>query len=466
MNNIAGLNPFSVTKLMDMLVDAVCVVDTNGRFAFVSAAAEKVFGYAPHEMVGQAMIDFVHPLDRERTLHAVAEVLAHTNRPNFENRYVRKDGSTVHVMWTARWSDEHQVRVAVARDVTEKRRADTLQKALYAISEAASAAEDLPTLYKRIHEVVGGLLLASGFSVSLYDDKSRVLSPVYHVDEMNVPPATGGLDDKSLAAEVVREGSAKLLSRDISPSDAPQYKDVGAAADWLGVPLVSKRGVRGALVVRSHVPRVTYSDDDIDLLTFISAQVATAIDRKRADLELQHLARHDPLTGLVNRAVAEDRIFTSLARARREQSRVSVLYLDLDTFKDVNDTFGHGVGDDLLRDVARRLSACVRESDTAARMGGDEFLVLLSDVHTLEDATLVAEKIRVALCSPFYLAERNLCISPSIGVSSYPDHGSDAEQLVRRADDAMYVAKREGGNRMRMARSYAVALVPTDGAAA
>ena len=443
-----GLSASSIENLLDLLVDAVCVVDTGGRFLFVSAAAESVFGFAPAEMVGMAMLDLVHPADRERTINSVTEVMAKTNRPNFENRYIRKDGSVAHLMWTARWSEEHQFRVAVARDVTEKRRAEALQKALYAISEAASVAEDILSLFALIHSAIRELLPATSFAVSLYDARVDLLSSPYHVDEFGHAPASGGLGGGSLAASVVRDGRAKLLSRDIPPVEAPLYPDLGAAVDWLGVPLTSKNGVRGALIVKSHVAGVHYADADIDLLNFISTQVATAIDRKNAELQLQYMAHHDPLTGLVNRIVAEDRIATALARARRDRSRVAVLYLDLDMFKQVNDSLGHGVGDALLRDVAQRIVGCVRESDTVARMGGDEFLVLLSGMHGIDDAALVGEKIRATLCAPFFLAGRSLCVSPSIGLARYPDHGHDVELLIRSADNAMYVAKQDGGNRI------------------
>ena len=453
MNDIpwGNFSPEDLKSLMGLFVDAVCVVDPDGRFLYVSAAAESVFGYTPDEMIGMRMIDLVHPSDRDRTLQSVGEVVAHTNKPNFENRYVRKDGVVAHIMWTARWSPEHQVRVAIARDITERRRIELRQAALYAISEAAFAAEDLPALFAKLHEVVRDLLPATSFSVSLYDEETDVLSSPYHVDEFDHAPAAGGLMGGSLVADVVRDGRTKLLSRDISPVEALLYQDLGDVVDWLGVPMHSKKGVRGALIVKSHKPGALYSDSDIDLLGFIAIQVAAAIDRKNAEMQMLHLAHHDGLTGLVNRTVAEDRISISLARARRDQSRVSVLYLDLDMFKQVNDSFGHSVGDALLREVATRITREVRQSDTVARMGGDEFLVLLSDVHTLDDASVVAEKIRLALSGPFYLVERNLCVSPSIGLSSFPEHGDDVALLIRRADDAMYVAKTEGGNRLSVA---------------
>jgi diguanylate cyclase (GGDEF)-like protein len=157
------------------------------------------------------------------------------------------------------------------------------------------------------------------------------------------------------------------------------------------------------------------------------------------------------LTGLPNRELFHDRLKTAIALACRNRTQLSILYLDLDTFKQVNDTLGHASGDLLLQHVARRLKQCVRKSDTVGRFGGDEFLVLLNSTELPEHALLVAEKIRSSLGQPFDLAGHRLSVSPSIGIAIYPGHGDDHEQLIRRADEAMYGAKRGGGNRFQMA---------------
>src|SRR5512141_501035 len=163
-------HPVPLSNVMDLLLDAICVVDTRGCFVFVSAACERIFGYTPEEMIGRPMIDFVLPEDRPRTLQQADDIVAGRPQPHFENRYVRKDGKVVHIMWSARWSEADQVRVAVARDVTERKRADSMQAALYAISEAAHWGEDLVTLFQQIHQILGGLLPAVNFFVALYDE--------------------------------------------------------------------------------------------------------------------------------------------------------------------------------------------------------------------------------------------------------------------------------------------------------
>lgn len=166
---------------------------------------------------------------------------------------------------------------------------------------------------------------------------------------------------------------------------------------------------------------------------------------------LRHLAQHDPLTGLPNRALFNDRLVQALAQARRSDVRVALLFVDLDGFKAINDQHGHHIGDLLLIDVARRMSACVRQSDTVGRLGGDEFVVLLSPVDQFDDARLVAETICRQLDLPFVLEGHSVRVAASVGLAVYPEHGADPEHLSRRADAAMYLAKSRGGGQVLMA---------------
>ena len=163
----------NLEKVMDLVLDAVCVVDAEGRYVFVSAAFERIFGYARDELVGLNMIDLVHPDDRERTLKAAREIMSGQPKIHFQNRYIRKDGRVVDIMWSARWSGSDGLRVAVARDITELKRAENLKSALYRISEAAHTAEGLPALYERIHQIISDLIPAENFFLALYDDADR-----------------------------------------------------------------------------------------------------------------------------------------------------------------------------------------------------------------------------------------------------------------------------------------------------
>lgn len=163
-------------------------------------------------------------------------------------------------------------------------------------------------------------------------------------------------------------------------------------------------------------------------------------------VQTEFTAQHDPLTGLPNRLLLEDRLQQVVTSAKRDRESAALLFVDLDRFKPVNDNYGHDIGDLLLQEVAHRMQACVRESDTVARIGGDEFVVLLPVVDSAEDAKHVAEKIRLALNQPFNLAALTLCISSSTGISLYPEHGVSEEQLLKNADTAMYWAKASGRN--------------------
>ena len=220
--------------VLDLLLDAICVVDAHGRFVFVSAAFERIFGYAPQEVIGRPMIELVYPADRERTLQAASEIMAGTPKPHFENRYVRKDGQVVHILWSAHWSEADQLRLAVAHDITELKRAESLRTALFDISEAAHAAEDLLALFRRIHQIIGGLLPARNFFVALYDRANDELSFPYFVDEHDEPPPSCRLDSGTLSAEVIRSGQPLFLTPGQPAELPPRVRPFGGAVRWNG----------------------------------------------------------------------------------------------------------------------------------------------------------------------------------------------------------------------------------------
>ena len=186
--------------------------------------------------------------------------------------------------------------------------------------------------------------------------------------------------------------------------------------------------------------------DETDKLTHYVAVFSDISERKAAEERIHQMAHYDRLTNLPNRALFSDRFRQALAKADRDKTRMALLFIDLDKFKPVNDTHGHNAGDMLLVETAKRLAGCVRGSDTVSRVGGDEFIVLLSTIEAEQNALMVAEKIRYALNQPFDLAGLDLRISSSIGVAVYPEHGGNEEQLSQCADIAMYRAKESGGN--------------------
>lgn len=163
-------------------------------------------------------------------------------------------------------------------------------------------------------------------------------------------------------------------------------------------------------------------------------------------LRMSYLAEHDSLTGLPNRTVLNDRLNQSLALAHRHQKQMAVLFLDVDRFKQVNDSCGHDIGDRLLQSIAERLVSCVRASDTVSRLGGDEFVILLSEVAHARDAAVSATKILVALSIPHRIEHRSLSVTASIGIVIHPQDGNNVDALLKHADSAMYHAKNRGRN--------------------
>ncbi|PWC76223.1 EAL domain-containing protein [Azospirillum sp. TSH64] len=184
-------------------------------------------------------------------------------------------------------------------------------------------------------------------------------------------------------------------------------------------------------------------------LKFVLAFAEDIGEKRRAEQHIQYLAHFDALTGLPNRVLLYDRIAQALREGRRDGTKVAVLFIDLDRFKVINDSLGHSFGDEVLRSVARRLQAGLRESDTVGRLGGDEFLIVVRRVTEPKDAARVAEKVVAHLASPFAVGGQNFVVTPSIGISLYPDDADDPEGLIRCADIAMYHAKEQGRNGFR-----------------
>jgi diguanylate cyclase (GGDEF)-like protein/PAS domain S-box-containing protein len=206
------------------------------------------------------------------------------------------------------------------------------------------------------------------------------------------------------------------------------------------------RFTRGDGQVRwmSATARFTYSDDGTP--TRMIGTTVDSTERKRLEEEILHMVHHDTLTGLPNRRLFMDIVNLELAQARRTRRKFGLLFLDLDRFKDINDTFGHTAGDELLKEASRRIKGSIRESDAVARIGGDEFNVILSDIARSEDISSVAGKIMDSFKKPFHVSGHTLRITTSIGISIYPDDSDDIQSLFRYADIAMYHAKERGKN--------------------
>ncbi|WP_228152690.1 sensor domain-containing protein [Marinobacter profundi] len=439
-------------KLVNLLLDPVFVVDEHGSIVFISEACEQLLGYTASEMTGTSILNYIHPDDLERTLAAARRVMSGQSHTDFENRYLHKDGSVVHILWSARWSEEDRLRIAVARDVTALRRANQIRDALYRISEAAHGADTLRGLCDGVRRVIGELFPRDDFYLAFHDVAGGLLRvPDWSADQPS-GWVEGPMQAGTALAGVVGSGEPVLASRDPDRPGLGLGLGLGLGraagsttpelANWLGVPLISNNAVRGALVIESRSPDTCYREADQELLQFVATQVATVVERKRAEEHLRFLAHHDPLTGLTNRSLFYDRMDTALRSASRNESGLALLYLDLNDFKAINDTKGHGAGDQLLVEMARRLEGCTRETDTVARMGGDEFTVLLTDIRDHASLGTTVAKIREIMALSFDLGGQAVRVSCSIGTALYPQDGDTARQLLSKADARMYADKR------------------------
>ncbi len=255
------------------------------------------------------------------------------------------------------------------------------------------------------------------------------------------------------------EFQCHLVGRAVQPGDPSQ------GSVWTFDDVTAEHAARESLEASREALEHAVAERTAALKAANERLEAEIADRRQAEDRAKHLADHDPLTGLPNRRLLEDRLTQALALSQRNRKQTAVIFVDLDRFKAINDTLGHAVGDALLKEVAVRLAKQLRVGDTICRVGGDEFIIVLPELKRGADAAQVAQKVIEGLSLPIRVLEQDLAVTPSIGISVYPDDGRDAETLIRNADAAMYHAKETGrGNyqffteQMNLAASRRVAL--------
>ncbi|HRQ64797.1 MAG TPA: EAL domain-containing protein [Xanthomonadaceae bacterium] len=375
------------------------------------------------------------------------------------------------------------------QEVQERRRGERLQAALFRIAQLATTSESIEAFYAAVHGVVSDLLYARNFYIALLSDDREHLTFPYSVDEFD-PQRRPRRLGRGMTEYVLRTGRAVLAGEGVSEELYRRGEVMTSGTEsvcWLGVPLVCEDRTVGVLAVQSYSQEHYYGTRDQELLTFVSYHIATALERKRADdslkaayldlerrvdertaelasanvqlreeigqrqsieARLMHDALHDALTGLPNRSYLLDRLKHALERyARHGGDPYAVLFLDLDRFKVINDSVGHLVGDDLLKDVAARIARCVAGKGLVARLGGDEFAVLLEPVTDVRAPGLLAQRIIDGLTEPFRVAGKELFTSASVGIALGAVRYRKPEELLRDADVALYRAKAEGRHR-------------------
>ncbi len=399
--------------------NSIMITDLSGRIAWTNPAFSNSSGYSSEEALGK------NPrlLNSEKQNKAFYKEMwatissGKTWRGEIVNR--RKDGDlytedmTITPVASLRGGITHFV--AIKQDITERKHAE----------EALSLAEEK---YRTIFEdaVVGIFQVTpEGRPVSInralaqmhgYDDSEQFLAEVSNVAlQLFVDPRRMfSLKHEVDKNGVVRRAEVELYRRD-------------RAKKWV---VMTMRAARDA-------------DGNIG---FYEGTIEDITDRKVAEERVQFLAYYDALTGLPNRILLQDRIAGALASAARRKDKVAVLFLDLDRFKIINDSLGHSAGDEVLQEVATRLREWLRKQDTVARVGGDEFVVVLTGVEHASDVAVAAQRVVDAMTAGFSVRGHSLSITCSVGISMYPEHGKDGETLIKNADAAMYSAKQNGPN--------------------
>ena len=332
----------------------------------------------------------------------------------------------------------------------EAKRRSEQSSALLSLARALAAAGTSKEVAARLADAVPVVVDCDRVGVCLWDAGRGVL--VRHA----VTTREGSVDAEELVWEPIPGSPLDRMVRDLSgeplfvdarvddPHLLQMLADLGLAAAIL-VPLVGPDSFLGLLIVSvfEHPERLKPSPDLLDRLSGVAAQATTALQNGRLVDEMTHQAMHDQLTGLANRLQFTGQLRGALARAREQIQPVTLLYLDLDGFKPVNDEFGHDVGDQLLVAVAKRMNSCTRGEDTVARLGGDEFAVLISSHTAPADAEEVSDRLAAALTRPFVIDGHRLHLGASIGRAVFPIDADDADGLLRAADAAMFGVKRD-----------------------
>jgi diguanylate cyclase (GGDEF)-like protein/PAS domain S-box-containing protein len=406
----------------------IVIADLSGQFLYVNPAYCVMLGYSEPELKARGVRELTHPDDFADTQVMARRLLA-GEFPGYvaERRYLHANGTQIWVrnsMSAVRDSTGRAVAMlAIAEDVTARKQAEAertqAEAALRASEARLSLALEATGLGTWDYEVATGQTVWSarmetlyGLPAGTYEMRIEMFSNYVHPDDR----------------ERVRSVAARALADKTDYS--LEYRTAQPQPD----------GSPRWLASQCHL---TF-DADGQILRAVGT-VLDITERKIAEQVLQHQAFHDTLTKLPNRALFSDRLEHALLRADRQGNSVAVLFVDLDNFKLVNDSFGHAQGDALLVTVAERLQGCLRSADTGARLGGDEFTVLLEDVSGETEALSVAERIAAALRTPWVLQGHEIVVSASIGVAIGPT--GPGQDLLREADLAMYRAKANGKSR-------------------
>jgi diguanylate cyclase (GGDEF)-like protein/PAS domain S-box-containing protein len=427
-----------MTRLCDASPLGIFVSDVEGHCIYTNAAYRQIAGLTDAQALGTKWSASLHPEDQRRIASRLQQALRDRQPFQAEARFLRPGGE---VVWTALQAameedtGEERTRLLIVEDISERKARDAAlqaaEEALFAEKERAQVTLDS----------IGDAVMTTDLAglVTYLNLEAESLTGWSRQDAVGRP-----------IAEIFRifDGETRVPAASPAQRAIEEDRTVGLA---VGCKLVRRDGTEveiedSAAPIHDRDGRVTGA-----VIVFHDVAKSRAVVEKMA-----HLARHDFLTGLPNSALLGDKLSQAIGLAHRHRTQVALLFLDLNDFKTVNDACGHLVGDRLLQAVAHRLVACVRTTDTVCRRGGDEFVILLTEIVHHDDAAVVAEKVIAAIAEPLLIDSHSLTVGVSIGISVYPEDGDDVVTLVQRADTAMYQTKARGisgyrftGTRMR-----------------
>lgn len=401
------------------LPGAFYMFSESGTMLRWNVSFTKASGYSNMEVAARSPLDFIVPEDRELVADAIRRVFAERREVTIEARFQHRSGEIAPYIFTGKPLDVagETVLIGVGRDISERKHAEeqviqAKQRLDLALASSRLALWDWDLLTNTVY-------FNEGWAQIIGAPEREVIIRGNEVVDWNHP------DDREIFTKALTSavlGAAAYFTA--------EYRIQNEAGEWIwisGRGKVTERDAGGKAV------RMTGTSENVT-------------SRKQAEERAEFLATRDPLTGLPNRMLLNDRLEQGIAGAARTRSRMAFMFIDLDRFKTINDSLGHHVGDELLKQVAARLASCVRATDTVARLGGDEFAVILEDLKDEEGARHVAESMITSLASPIFTGNLQLNTSCSIGIGLFPDDGRDSATLMKNADAAMYHAKEKGRN--------------------
>lgn len=448
----------SLQTLIDWVPDYLWVKDRESRFVVVNSALAADSGRdKTSDMIGLTDFD-LHAPELAQKFRLIEQNVLNSGQPMIDEEEFVVDASG-----DGKWLSSTKVPlrnaqneifglVGIAHDITARKQADVLRNGQAHILEMIAMSAPLEDVLDRLMRLVESQLTGIFGSVLLLDKDGSHLR--HGAAPSLAKDYTNAIDGVAIGPKVGSCGTAVYRREPVIVADIMQdplweeFRELvsvfGYRSCW-STPILSHQGtVLGVFAMYSMTVREPV-EAETRLIDFTTRIAGIAIERKLAEDQIHFMANHDVLTGLPNRALLEDRLSQAILYAQRYDRWVTVVFIDLDNFKLVNDTLGHNAGDELLKIVARRMVECVRATDTVVRLGGDEFVIVLFDQPTNVD--LISEtlqKIRTAIAEPVHLGEHWLRATASIGIANYPKDGAVPDTLLANADAAMYRAKEIG----------------------